>query len=212
MFKWALVILASFLVLGKTNAQSPTCAGNTIYILDTANWLQNPRIYNYNTALPISSSNPTINYITYPSIIHPHRRCLAIAPNFFHTIPAMTFYTVIGAYIYYYNGSTWVNTNHLAAFNSTTTATFLFGSGTSIYGIYYPFLFKYTGTGNSQLVYTFNGSPKSSHRAFGFDCNDNMYVLERDMGPPVTWWLRKYTVSGTLLKTWSVAGLGIKEF
>ncbi|WP_162903157.1 PKD domain-containing protein [Taibaiella koreensis] len=153
-------------------------------------FIYNGAIYNLNTYLPISATNPILN--TFPP---PGGISLAVSPNLNSaTGPSPTFYAVVGANYVYYDGTAWVNTGH------TSGSVDIGGGGGYIYGKTGNQIFRYDGTGNAIMITTIPAAVNVFDIAA--DCEGNFYVL--DLGGSA--FLRKYNSSGTLLYEWTVLG------
>lgn len=91
-------------------AQMPVCDQSWpryVYIDGLVNG--NGVLYNWDPSAPLSASNPSINTISLPS----GSGGLAVSNNLNNPLaPSPTFYTCVGGYYHYYNGTTWVNTGH----------------------------------------------------------------------------------------------------
>ncbi|WP_157976889.1 PKD domain-containing protein [Taibaiella helva] len=164
-------------------AQFPVCDSMVYFIYNGA-------IYNLNTYLPISATNPVPN--TFPP---PGGISLAVSPNLNSaTGPSPTFYAVVGVNYYYYDGTAWVNTGH------TSGSVDIGGGGGFIYGKTGNQIYRYDGTGNATMITTIPSAVNVFDIAA--DCEGNFYVL--DLGGSA--FLRKYSPSGTLLYEWTVLG------
>ncbi len=181
------VILSCTLLgyFGNTaHAQFPVCDSMVYFI-------SNGAVYNLNTLLPISSTNPVLN--TFPP---PGGISLAVSENLNSTTgPSRTFYGVdnAGNYIYY-DGTTWVNTGH------SSGSVDIGAGGGYIYGKTGANIYRYDGTANATLVATLPSAVNVWDIAA--DCEGNFYVL--DLGTTAV--LRKYSPSGTFLYEWTVTG------
>lgn len=173
--------LGSF--LGKAFAQYPVC-DSMVYFISGGS------IYNLNTYLPITATNPVLN--TFPP---PGGISLAVSANLNSpTAPSPTFYAVIGANYYYYDGTAWVNTGH------TSGSVDIGAGGGYIYGKTGADIYRYDGTGNATIIATLPAAVNVYDIAA--DCEGNFYVLDL-AGTAV---LRKYSPTGTLMYTWTVTG------
>lgn len=167
----------------KVFAQYPVC-DSMVYFISGGS------IYNLNTYLPISATNPVLN--TFPP---PGGISLAVSTNLnSSTGPSPTFYAVIGANYYYYDGTTWVNTGH------TSGSVDIGAGGGYIYGKTGADIYRYDGTGNATIIATLPSAVNVYDIAA--DCEGNFYVLDL-AGTAV---LRKYSPTGTLMYTWTVTG------
>lgn len=175
---------AMMLSLAKpASAQFPVCDSMVYFIYNGA-------IYNLNTYLPISPTNPVLN--TFPP---PGGISLAVSPNLnSSTGPSPTFYAVVGNNYVYYDGTAWVNTGH------SSGSVDIGGGGGFIYGKTGADIYRYDGTGNATIVATLPASVNVWDIAA--DCEGNFYVL--DLGTSAI--LSKYSPTGTLLHQWTVIG------
>ena len=150
-------------------------------------------IYNFDPSLPLSATNPSVNSISLP----PNAIGLAVSDNLNASSPSPTFYTVLqGGNYAYYNGTTWVNTNHYSGLNVGAIA----GGGGYIYNYGSGYVARYDGTSNATQILSGLGNYVVGDVAA--DCAGNVYVLDAYMGQ----WLKKYNSNGTLLTTWSITG------
>src|SRR4030095_4103569 len=94
------ILFFSFFYL---EAQLPVCSSNHIVYTLTADGI-------YNIDLSQADPVPVLNTILMPAGAF----ALAVSPNLNGASPALTFYTIVNGMYHYYNGSTWVNTNHKA--------------------------------------------------------------------------------------------------
>jgi gliding motility-associated-like protein len=104
-----------------------------------------------------------------PSVLLPPNAFgLAVGPSFGFNAPNPTHWTTSGGTYWYHNGSTFVNTGHLAyGWNLAGSKNYLYGIGTT--GIIY----KYTGAGNATTLTTVSGS----FFDLAADDQDNFYVV-----------------------------------
>lgn len=180
-----IVFLCSWLTVAK--AQIPIDC-NKFYLHDVSG-----TIYNYNPA----TSTSAVNSIAVPA----SGNGLAVSNNLNSGFPAVTFYTTISSQYWYYNGSSWVNTNH----NCTSSAAVnLCGAGPYIYNLdgLNKRVYRYNGVGSDVLVLaltTWDGP----FDLIGDD-NGNFYVLYTAAGNQK---LVKYSPTGTVLCTYNLVGL-----
>ncbi|MDF2449762.1 MAG: hypothetical protein K0R26_2266 [Bacteroidota bacterium] len=126
---------------------------------------------------------------------------LAVSNNLNSASPAVTFYTTISGQYWYYNGSTWVNTNHSC---SSGSAVNICGAGPYIYNLdgIGSRVYRYNGTGTDVLVLTLTNWD-GPYDLIGDD-NGNFYVLYTNSGYQK---LAKYSPTGVILCTYSLIGL-----
>lgn len=152
-----------------------------------------PYIYTYNPATSTYGTN---------SIACPATGVgLAVSNNLNSASPAVTFYTTVLNKYWYYNGSTWVNTNH----NCTNTAAVnICGAGPYIYNLAGASgqVYRYNGLGNDVLVLTLSNFD-GPYDLIGDD-NGNFYVLFTNSGYQK---LAKYSPTGVILCTYSLIGM-----
>lgn len=172
------------LCLGK--AQLPVCSANHIIYTITQDG-----IYNVDLSQPVPTE--VLNTIKVPA----GALGLAIGPNLNAATPAFTFYTIgnNGTYLYY-DGNSWINTNHNA------------GSGVNIGaggGYIYNYdangiVTRYNGTGDAIPIVTLPGLGSVADLAV--DCCGNFYNFHN--GLPQT--LTKFSPAGVVLKTYAITG------
>lgn len=168
---------------GNVFAQYPVCDSMVYFI-------SNGSVYNLNTYLPISATNPVLNTAPPPGGIS-----LAVSTNLnSSTGPSPTFYAVVGANYYYYDGTAWVNTGH------TSGSVDIGAGGGYIYGKTGADIYRYDGTANATIIATLPSAVNVYDIAA--DCEGNFYVL--DLGTSAL--LKKYSPTGTFLYQWTVTG------
>lgn len=196
-----IIFLLFSLIMGelKAFAQLPVCSGNgnkiIYYVLYNSS-----DIYNYNTTLPLSSTNPSLNSIALPANASP---ALAVSTNLNTSSPSPTFYTVVSGYYYYYNGTTWVNTGYTAGGSNVSGINPGAGGG-YIYNLDYGNgnVYKYDGTGNATILV--NVSTTNLDDDVAVDCSGNFYILNiGSLG------LRKYNTAGSLITSWTLSGTSL---
>ncbi len=201
------IVLSCMLLWINAAAQMPVCDQSWpryVYIDGLVNG--NGVLYNWNPSVPLSASNPSLNTISLPS----GSGGLAVSNNLNNSLgPSPTFYTCVGGYYHYYNGTAWVNTGHT---NSETRAINLGAGGGYIYNLAGNSgrVYRYDGSGNDVLLITVpnyvvnvNGTDEGSGPLdIVADCYGNFYIL-RCYAPA---WLRKYSPGGQLLHQWDVSG------
>ncbi len=195
---WMVVWMAA---VHQVDAQLPVCSGmanGTLYIHATTGI-----IYNYDPSQPVVvGTNPSENTINpLSSVIFPAG--LAVCNNVNGSGPSPTFYTMQGGggEIWYYNGSSWVNTGHSGgadAFQMTGGGAYVYTFSASD-GV----IRRYDGTGDALTVLTI--PDYIGPWDIAADCSGNIYVL--NTGGINGKWLRLYNPSGNLLKEWTLNGL-----
>ena len=184
-------LLAALLFSNKICAQLPNCSHRIAYILTDEG-----SIYNYDVdQLVVAGINPVLNTIHLP----PDSYGLAVSTNLNAAAPAVTFYTAAPSNgffrFFYYDGSTWVNTNHIAGGGSN------FGAGGGyIFDLTGDEVWRYDGTGNATLLVNIGSQPRVYD--LSVDCSGNFYVLNA-LSPQS---LKKYNSSGILINSYSVSG------
>lgn len=154
-------------------------------------------IYNFNPALPVSGTNPSVNTISLPPGA---TQCLAVSNNLNAPGPSPTFYTIVSGIYYYHNGTTWVSTGHSAGGPASVNPG---GSGNFIYNLdINSNVYKYNGTGNSTFLTAVNWSPGGPVDVIGDDCG-NFYIL-RTATPQV---MTIYNPSGAAIGTYTMTGM-----
>lgn len=182
----SLCIACVCLFTGILKAQIPIDC-NKFYLHDP------PNIYSYN---PASSS-----YVTNPISCPAGGNGLAVSNNLNSASPAVTFYTIVSAQYWYYNGSTWVNTGHSC---SSSSAVNICGAGPYIYNLdgLNSRVYRYNGSGTDVLVMNL-ASWDGPYDLIGDD-NGNFYVLFTNSGNQK---LVKYSPSGAVLCTYTLVNL-----
>lgn len=185
-----------FLQVTELRAQLPVCSGPSSRLIYYTNGF---RIYNLDPTKPLSATNPVANTLPMPSGTIAG---IAVGKNINGPGPSTTFYLVSGGTYHYYNGSTWVNTNHQAgAVNPGGGGNFYYSIEALSGKIY-----KYDGTGDATLLTTISDFRGGGAFDCVCDCHGNFYILRTDTAlnnPP---YLRKYSPAGTLLQSWTVTG------
>ncbi|MGZ4090675.1 MAG: hypothetical protein ACXVNO_08145, partial [Bacteroidia bacterium] len=168
-FYYILVLLFSF-IENNLFSQTPTCPSPYVY-MDGGSFIRY-----YDPSLPLSSTNPAnTNIPTFGS-------GLTLMPNINGGTPSPTFYTTSGGTYWYWNGSSWVNTNHSTGNSSAVN---LGGCGGKIYNLVGGTgqVYVYNGTGPGTLlttISTFNGGGPYD---IVTDCNCNFYLLNGSSSP-----------------------------
>ena len=169
-------------------AQLPSCPNGHIIYLTTGN-----SIYSFDADQPtVPGVNPVLNSISLPAGSYG----LAVCRNFYAASPAVTFFTMNNSFLYYYNGSSWVNTNHNigTGYNLGAGGAYLFNY--SISGDIY----RYDGTGNATLL--INIGTQSRVADLSVDCSGNFYVLNNSLPQSMD----KYNSSGVLMNSYNIVG------
>lgn len=185
------ILFSVFLSVKYSFAQLPSCPSNIIYMVTGTT------IYNFNPALPVSASNPSVNSISLPPGA---TQCLAVSNNLNAAGPSPTFYTIVSGIYYYHNGVSWVSTGHSAGGPASVNPG---GSGNFIYNLdINSNVYKYNGTGNSTFLTAVNWSPGGPVDVIGDDCG-NFYIL-KTAAPQV---MTIYNPSGAVIGTYTMTGM-----
>lgn len=185
-----------FLSRSSSFAQLPSCTTPGIVYLHNET-----EIYNFDQSSPIVPGiNPVLNSISCPV----GSAGLAVGPNINGAGPSPTFYTTIGTNYYYFDGTTWVNTNH---FTGAVPAVNIAAGGGYIYNLHglTGNVYRYDGTTSIYLtnIAGFGGNGVYDLVA---DIYGNWYVLRvRTTGAGQ--FLRKYDSQGNLLNNWTLTGV-----
>lgn len=150
----------------------------------------------------IQTYNPvTSSYVTNPISCPASGNGLAVSNNINSGFPAVTFYTTVSGQYWYYNGSSWVNTNH---FCTSSSAVNICGAGPYIYNLdgLNAQVYRYNGAGTDVLVLSLSNWD-GPYDLIGDD-NGNFYVLYTNSGFQK---LAKYSPAGVILCTYSLVGL-----
>ncbi|MGZ3900351.1 MAG: hypothetical protein ACXVDC_08495, partial [Bacteroidia bacterium] len=186
-FYYILVLLFSF-IENNLFSQTPTCPSPYVY-MDGGSFIRY-----YDPSLPLSSTNPAnTNIPTFGS-------GLTLMPNINGGTPSPTFYSTSGGTYWYWNGSTWVNTNHSTGNSSAVN---LGGCGGKIYNLVGGTgqVYVYNGTGPGTLlttISTFNGGGPYD---IVTDCNCNFYLLNGSSSPQT---LTMYSSSGAQICSYNL--------
>lgn len=168
-------------------AQLPSCSGNGIIHYVAGN------LYNYNPALPISATNPSLNTIAMPPN---HGSALAVSQNLNGGTISPTFYTVVNGTYAFYNGTGWTNTGHIS--NSINIG----GGGAYLYGLISPTsVSRYDGTGNAVTVPLIGGGFAPGIADVQGDAAGGVYVL-RTGGTPQS--MDYYNSMGLFVQGWTL--------
>jgi hypothetical protein len=184
-FLLCLILSAAF----QMTSQTVSCPSSLIY-------LQTSPITVFDPSQPISATNPSNTGI--PS----GGTGLALCNNLNGGTVSPTFYTTIGNFYAWWNGSSWVTTSHSTG---STTAVNLSGAGCYIYNLVGGTgqVYKYTGTGNGTLLMTEPAFMGGGPYDISSDFDGNFYLL-RTATPQ---WLRMYDFTGTLINTYTLNGM-----
>ena len=150
-------------------AQLPTCTGTSAGLIYDQS---GTGIYNFDPTQAMSSTNPSLNTITGPF----NMGGLAVSDNLNATSPSPTFYTIVNNFIYYYNGTTWVNTGNSAGNGSAVN---LGAGGGYLYNLvgFTGQVYTYNGSGSATLLTTITGFNGGGPYDISADCAGNFYIL-----------------------------------
>lgn len=177
------LLFISLWVAEKSSAQMLVCGQDNFYQLGSSNC-----IWRYNAT---NLANPTGFSPFFPG----SAVGLAIAPNFFNNGPNPTFYTTVNGVFYYYNGSSFVSTGHIAS------STNIGGSGNFIYSFNSAGqVAKYNGTGPSTIIATYTNLANSAVQDIVGDANNNFYLI-KSSNPSS---LNVYNAAGTLISSYPI--------
>lgn len=183
-----------------SKSQAPSCNSNIIYVHTTSAacaTCANTPIKAFDPTLPFSATNP-IN-IAVPS----GGNGLAFGNNLNASTPNPTFYTIIGNFVNWWNGSSWINTGHTFPNNATNlglAGNVLYGIGGGLGNIA---VYTYSGTANStSLIAVPNYTTSTSVGDIVGDCSGNFYLLTTN--PAL---LSKYNSNGVLIASYPTTGL-----
>jgi gliding motility-associated-like protein len=192
-----IIFFAIIFILGRaiTFAQMPNCSSIYIHASDGGF-----TISNWDPAQPFSPTNPIENTIVLPGIVFFETQGLAVASGISPTNGTTpVFYTSLNGHYSYYNGTTWINTTHLASAINL-------GGGV---GVIYAFdgvdgvVYKYDGTGDDVPLITITDFDSGGPFDVVVDCANNFYILKQTTPGA---WLRKYSPTGVMLQQWTVTG------
>ncbi len=184
MYRSALFAFLLFLPIGALSAQSINC--------DHIYWLEAGSII-------VDFDPSTQTYSHYSLVTPPNSSGLAIAPDFKRK-NTLTFYTTVANYMYYYDGSQWVNTNH----NVTTVN--IAGGGDYMYildGVNSK-VYKYTRKGDATLLLDLGGVNGNFAGPYDVVCDNkgNFYLMHVRRKK-----LIQYDPTGKVIKEYELAGL-----
>lgn len=182
------------MVLGTAIAQAQLPVCNIIYGKTSSR----DTIINYNPALPVSATNPAKNTIDFPASSYG----LTVSPVLKSSSTTLTFYSVDSAtrnYIYYNpTTSSWVNTGHGTgdplAVNIAAGGGYIFSLVGSTGDVY-----RYDGSGTGTFLVKVPGFSLVGPYDLLADCEGNFFIFNQSGSTP---FLRQYSSSGTLLKSW----------
>jgi len=195
-------LLIALIISGPvfSQVQFPVCSGSGAgFIYYAANpaytATSSPDIYKMD---PVTGISTSVN-AALPLPIFGGTGALAVCANINAGFPSLTYYTTFQVgflkYLYYFNGSGWVNTTHIMP------VTDICGAGPYIYGLDPTgYVYKYSGTANAAFLVD-AGNHGSADIAG--DCAGNFYVINQG-GTPAT--LKKWNSNGVLLNTWTLTG------
>lgn len=196
------LIMASSFLPYKAAAQLPEC--NRIYMdINTGPGIPaSDNIYTFDPTMPAGPNNPSVNSISFSG----YRIGLTVTPVLGSGNTTSTFYTVgfttgTGTFSYYDPAtSAWVNTGHIvpvAAGNLAAGGGFIYALDGGNGDVY-----KYDGTGNANLLVNVANFAYEGPFDLVADC-EGFYILNSS-GQYATPFLRKYSSSGVLLRSWTI--------
>jgi hypothetical protein len=160
------LIFFPFLILiySRFQAQLINCSNNSIYIHNGTQIVEQP------TPMPAASS-------TLLASLPAGSNGLAIGPAFGFSAPDPTFWTTANGTYWYYNGTSWINTNHTTG---NTAALNLGASKKCLYNLVgnNGQVYIYNGTGNGTYHTTLQGFNGAGPYDINADANDNLYVVK----------------------------------
>ena len=160
------LIFFPFLILiySRFQAQLINCSNNSIYIHNGTQIVEQP------TPMPAASS-------TLLASLPAGSNGLAIGPAFGFSAPDPTFWTTANGTYWYYNGTSWINTNHTTG---NTAALNLGASKKCLYNLVgnNGQVYIYNGTGNGTFHTTLQGFNGAGPYDINADANDNLYVVK----------------------------------
>lgn len=182
-----LLTVTLFILISQLRAQLPVCSATNrvIYYQD----FFSDKIYNLD--LSQATPVPVLNTITSP----PEGLGLVVSNNLNAAAPATTFYTIVNGKYFYYNGTSWVNTNHNAGPGVNAG-----GGGGFIYNYDGQSIWRYDGRGDATFL--INTLPFGTVADIAVDCSGNFYILHNNIPQTLT----KYNSSGTVLNIYTVTG------
>jgi gliding motility-associated-like protein len=186
-------IFLIFLILGssfRSFSQLPSCPNGLVYFHTSP-------IQVYNPALPISATNPSNTGIPLGGT------GLSVGPNIFAATPATTFFTTIGGFFAYWNGTAWVTTS----VSTSNGAAVNIGSGPGcIYNLVGGTgqVYVSNGTGPATLLTTITGFSGGGPYDLVVDNCCNFYVLKTTSPQSMT----MYGPGGNQLCTYNMTGMG----
>lgn len=150
--------------------------------------------------ISVVGANAPMTY-TYSSITTPSSALgLAIGPSFGFTAPNPTFWTTSAGTLWYYNGTSFINTNH------TTGSSTAFNAGGSKNLIYLYAangdVYTYNGTGNATLLTNVGGILSSTAQDIVGDDLDNFYLTNTQSQT-----LTRYNTAGVPTCTYGMTGV-----
>lgn len=184
--KFLLILLSA---LFSTKSFSQACPNGLVY-------MHTSPIQVYNPALPLSVSNPSSTGIPAGGT------GLSYGPNIFAATPAQTFFTTIGGFYAYWNGTAWVTTTVSTANGVAVNI----GSGP---GCMYNLVggtgqvYVTNGTGGSTLLTTITSFAGGGPYDLVVDNCCNFYVLKTTTPQSMT----MYSPGGVAQCTYAIAGM-----
>jgi len=141
-------------------SQTPACPNGLVF-------MHTSPITAYNPALPYSATNPSNTAVPLGGT------GLSYGPNLNAAFPSPTFYTTIGGFMAWWNGTAWVTTTHTMPFVN------LGGGGGVIYGLNGSTgqIYVYNGTGNATPLTTITNFNGGGPYDLVVDNCGNFYVL-----------------------------------
>jgi len=168
-------------------SQVGSCPNGLIY-------LHTSPIQAYNPTLPLSATNPSNTGIPGGG------GGLAFGPNLNAPAPSPTFYTQIGGFVNWWNGTVWVNTGHtLPTVNHGLGGGFLFSLNGGTGQVY-----RYNGTGNAVLITTVASFAGGGPYDLAVDCNGNWSIIRCQLPNQ---YMNTYDPNGNLLCQYSMTGM-----
>lgn len=179
------------------SAQLPVCDKQSVYVIAGPNI---PQLYKFNPTQPyVINVNPVLVNIPEMPI---YSLGLAIGKNLYSNNPLVTYYTTAPVngklYYHYYDGTSWINTNHLSG-DGGGTGYANFGMGRKYifnYGVATHYISRYDGT--SDAIPILNIGLNVGAADIAVDCNDNFYIKNW------TYSIDKYDSSGNFLQSYNL--------
>lgn len=192
------IFIVFVLTAVKIFAQQPSCSASKIYIDVPGSY-----IWVYDPALPVSANNPSATTIPLPVAGGSLSAGLALMPNINGGTLSPTFYTTLQGTYWYWDGSSWINTGHLAggpgAVNIAGCANYIYNLVGATGQVY-----VYNGASSATLLATLPGFSANGPYDLVTDCNCNFYAMTTSTVAQV---LTLYNQNGVAQCNYSVAGL-----